>query len=1123
MTQVLNNEYFCMDEEFSTLKHEAYDTLKILQDLGELEREVGLLQYLFTLFDDLQFIHINTNYGGYLPIKLLSATQNIYLTHYNNNIIQNCKVYDSDNHIKLFNTILHNNVIIKYEKEYYPICDDAIIITYYKINICNHTCFTLTNSNMCIYVPSFILDKFTIHFQHLILGNVLENVLEINYNNLIHMCMIVRNAGDGFEDILRQNLPFVDQWTILDTGSTDNTVDIINNVMNKNNMGKNGRLYEEPFINFRDSRNRCLELAKQHNYCKYFFMLDDTYVLKGQPREFLNLIRGDQFADSYNIFIQSNGTMYGSNRLIKADKNLKYIYLIHEIIEKNVVVQIPHHEMYIEDISSDYMIKRTMDRKQYDLTLLDQMLEEDPTNPRTLFYLTQTYVELEEWDKVLYYADLRIHCKTHGYDEEITECYLIIANITQHIQKKELKECKNAYKQCFQHDILKPDALYCIGRLYIDNHNPQTAYKYMKKAFELGYPIHIGANVRDYLYNELIPYELVSLCYTNEDYVLGLKAANKYLACHEDTTITSYKNIFYLLVENKLCDNKCDKIRKYHNVICFVADGGFKEWHGGSIYHEGVGGSETYIIEMARNIAFITGYKVVVFCHTSRSIVCDNVKYKNLNKYIPFINRNHIHTSFISRYSEYIPVTIKNNVDNIYLVVHDLTPTGNIIPIHDKVKGIFCMSDWHKNYLSAIYPTLSNIDIFPNGINIKEFTLSHENKVPNSFIYSSFPNRGLIHLLRMFPKIRTLIPDATLHVFCDMDNAYCLDVAKEEMMNIITLLEEQKEYITNYGFVSKKILYDVMQKSDIWLYPCTFEETFCITALEAQMAGCLCISNDLGALIDVNKGIIIKGDASTLAWQEEAINTIMLYIVNNKKKYIIDNCISKKNIVDNKKYIIDNCKAFVSEYDWHVLAQKMVVNYIGKDLVYCDMYNWTNDVPKGSKEIFLKVLDQFIGKKCHMLEIGTYTGTSIIHMLHYLNDATATVIDLWEDYEELSVNMLSMKDVFNENLLRGNVQERVKVIVGDSKDVLMDLIKMGKHYDFIYVDGSHQCLDCYSDMIMAWNLLSPGGIMGIDDYLWQGKNNTILDYPHDGIDFFIKRYKNIKVIDIGYRVFLQKI
>jgi len=94
---------------------------------------------------------------------------------------------------------------------------------------------------------------------------------------------MVKNGGDTFKQVLEENLEFVDKWTILDTGSTDSTIDIIKEVLvNK----KKGQLFCEPFINFRDSRNRLLELAG--NSCKYTLMLDDTYIVKGELREFFN-------------------------------------------------------------------------------------------------------------------------------------------------------------------------------------------------------------------------------------------------------------------------------------------------------------------------------------------------------------------------------------------------------------------------------------------------------------------------------------------------------------------------------------------------------------------------------------------------------------------------------------------------------------------------------------------------------------------------------------------------------------------------------------------------------------------------------------------------------------------
>ena len=58
--------------------------------------------------------------------------------------------------------------------------------------------------------------------------------------------MIVKNGGKQLEDMLLCSSPFIDQWTIIDTGSTDETVNIINKVLGS----KKGKLHQMPFVDF---------------------------------------------------------------------------------------------------------------------------------------------------------------------------------------------------------------------------------------------------------------------------------------------------------------------------------------------------------------------------------------------------------------------------------------------------------------------------------------------------------------------------------------------------------------------------------------------------------------------------------------------------------------------------------------------------------------------------------------------------------------------------------------------------------------------------------------------------------------------------------------------------------
>ena len=186
---------------------------------------------------------------------------------------------------------------------------------------------------------------------------------------------------------------------------------------------------------------------------------------------------------------------------------------------------------------------------------------------------------------------------------------------------------------------------------------------------------------------------------------------------------------------------------------------------------------------------------------------------------------------------------------------------------------------------------------------------------------------------------------------------------------------------------------------------------------------------------------------------------------------------------------------------------------ISLDLNYADMYNWTNDLPKNSKVIFEQVLEEIRNDTFSVLEIGTFAGVSLICILQILSKADGTAIDQWKNYEE----------VFDDNVRKANMENRIHKIKGDSGEVLMDLFIQDKRFDFIYVDGSHRATDVFFDCVLSWKLLNKGGILAIDDYLYKIEQND-WDIPYHGINRFLEKYKDEYIpINIGYRVFIKKL
>ena len=1156
LIKINSKDYNVNEDEFQHQPHNIYNHLFIRKDVGEYERIISLINELKCL--QLQNLIIyNTTHGGFLPINCANNYHTIYAIetkiNHIDNLLTNIEKHKINNiHIKKYlyeinndinndikNDIINNVFIfsetdfsldMEYIQDFAPLLLTSYNDIIFKSGI-YHTVLKLTNTNLYLYIPKNLVEEFKKEFHYFI-----NESGELEYDNLNHLCIMVKNGGPQFEETLKDNLHIIDRWTILDTGSTDDTIDIINRVL----VGKKkGNLYQEPFINFRDSRNRCLELAG--TTCKFITMLDDTFVVRGNLREFLNEVRGDKLSNSFTIFIQSDDTEYGSNRIIKSNSGLRYIHKIHEVItdKNNINIVIPKELVNINDKRFDYMEKRTHERKQLDLKLLYEEVEENPHDPRAYYYLAQTYNLLEDYEKAFFYYMKRVEFTNSGFVQERVDALFESARIANFKLNKPWEECEELYNKCYKADESRPEALYFIGVHYYLENNYKKAHFYFKNAFEIGFPIHCQYSLKPTLSFHFLPKFLSKICYDLNDYELGKQSAELFFKNNTADT-DSYEEVcsWYKIYEKltiKIADTSKPKIPK-KPIFCFHADGGFNNWSGSSILTIGVGGSETYIIELARYIQKSGLFDVYVFCNTPNEEEenFEGVIYKPLNDYYLFIKQNYIHTCIVSRFSEYLPVTYKGYTENVYFVVHDLTPTGIIIPLDKKLKKIFCLTEWHVEFFTQIFPSLKNITVpFYYGIDFNKFKSDKGGndislKEQYKFIYSSFPNRGLLQLLQMWPKICEYQPLASLHIYCDIDGKWINNVEGEMMCQIRDLIteygvEQNNMNIYYHGWVNKQVLADAWLTADIWFYPCTFMETFCLTALEAALTKTLVITNDLAALQNTveERGVIIKGDAKDIEWRENALINIKKYLTPENEHI--------------KNELIERNFEWASKLSWESRAKKLLDEHILQEkLEYKGIYNWTNDLPFGHKQYFLEAIDYFNSnytkvlnkEQIRVLEVGTYTGISLINIIKLIPNSIGFGLDKWINYNEIELleNMdeLQVESSFYKNISVEGLEERIKGIKGDSSEVLYEMLLNKQMYDFIYVDGSHLAFDCYSDLIQSWEILNKGGLIAIDDYLYN--IGDTVNSPFEGVNHFLKKYEGeYKLLHKGYRVFLEKL
>jgi hypothetical protein len=325
--------------------------------------------------------------------------------------------------------------------------------------------------------------------------------------------------------------------------------------------------------------------------------------------------------------------------------------------------------------------------------------------------------------------------------------------------------------------------------------------------------------------------------------------------------------------------------------------------------------------------------------------------------------------------------------------------------------------------------------------------------------------------------------------------------------------------------VSKAELAAAWRRSAVWFYPCTFAETFCLTALEAQAAGTAVVCSDLAALQNTvgERGNLVHGDARTGEWQERALVALRSVLPGGEE-------VGRQVGIARTWALGRSWGQRTAEFLQEFLKPSLSVQYAG-------MYNWTHDLPSGSRSVFEGVLQRFVGQRARVLEIGTYAGTSLIEMLRVIGEgATGVGVDRWKNYAEgrdgeatmlKRMEETNVEAIFWKNVASAGMGSRIEGLKGDSVDVLLGLVERGERFDFVYVDGSHKCIDCYADMILGWRLLKVGGIMVVDDYTYQWERveaGEVLEYPLRGVDWFLeKRVGEYAVIEKGYRVFLEKV
>ena len=674
----------------------------------------------------------------------------------------------------------------------------------------------------------------------------------------IALVMIVKNE----ERILRRAIDsvrsIVDEFVVVDTGSTDSTREII---------AEYGPVHEIPFTNFVDTKNAALALAKSD----YILLLDaDEFVIAGL--EFLKEHAENGSECVMAQISESRGrVVYSRARLWKNSGVWQFVGPgVHEVIsggenavtDNRIVVEHNHEhrtgESYVERFTKYVDILKTH-------------LESHPDDPRAMFYLGRTYKDLERSLESITCFRRYLSMNTPFRDERWQAAY-DIAQVW--FSEGEFDQSLEACDLADSIDPRRAEVTILRGRIAWELQDYETASGWYEKAAGMPVPDDVILFMNVAAHGET-PLDYLVLC---QDKLRQYRKARE----------TTERLLALLGKPDERLVNNLIWLRKQENRKVFFALGHTPEpVYGGMIEQIGVGGVETTYLELPTELVRL-GHTVFVFCRCERAHVYNGVNF------VPYED--------IQAYLDWKPDVVITSrwYDSLYMFpeakkiawmqdAHFADP--NHPDVYQLIDALVCSSRWHRHYIAKRVSENLNakkIHVIPLSIR-KELFKREVERDPLKAIYSSNPNRGLFPLAEMWQEITEKVPGIHLAVTYGWEGLSTWSSDEAWLQRIRAEKESIERWAGSAGNVkltgrlTKAVLAEELLSSSVCLYANNFFETFCLTALETQTAGVPMITTRLGALSTTlsNTGnVLIERSPEDPEYRKEFIDATVAFFNN---------------------------------------------------------------------------------------------------------------------------------------------------------------------------------------------------------------------------------------------------
>ncbi len=299
--------------------------------------------------------------------------------------------------------------------------------------------------------------------------------------------MIVKNESHVIKRCLDSVKSIIDYWVIIDTGSTDGTQLIIQEVL----KDIPGQLHERPWVNFEHNRNEALKAAR--NKADYFFICDADEIL--EIIEPFNKTAWNK--DFYMLKAKGEVSDFFHPNIISNDPGWHWEGVLHECIMHT-------RKMEGEILHTAYMKRpqdgarsQDPDKLTKDIAILQEASQKEPWNARHIFYLAQTYTAADDLPSALKYYKKRT--LMHGDKDELFWTLFRIGCVEEMLGKPE-ETIIASYCRAHQHTPYRAEPLERLASYYNRHKCPSLAYAIGKLGIQMRTPTALNSDFYAWVY-----------------------------------------------------------------------------------------------------------------------------------------------------------------------------------------------------------------------------------------------------------------------------------------------------------------------------------------------------------------------------------------------------------------------------------------------------------------------------------------------------------------------------------------------------------------------------------------------------------------------------------------------